>query len=159
MQLEDVQNHLKALSGGGLVLTTEQLARCLSMNPKVISRMRKESRFPIPHKTIGTRKVVYPINAVAKYLTSDDQRVEVEHASTQMIETVQLRKVHTTRKAKLPDLSKQMLMRGFLSALTNQQEALTSLVQQVQRRIDYDALQADLPKVKGMKAQPAAPKV
>ena len=159
MQLEDVQNHLKALSGGGLVLTTEQLARCLSMNPKVISRMRKESRFPIPHKTIGTRKVVYPIGAVVKYLTSDEQGVEAGHTSTQVTEAVPQRKVRTPQKANLPDLSKQMLMRGFLSALKSQQEALQNLVLQVQRRVDYDALQADIPVATPMKPQRRISKV
>ena len=159
MQLEDVQNHLKALSGGGLVLTTEQLARCLSMNPKVISRMRKESRFPIPHKTIGTRKVVYPIGAVVKYLTSDEQGIVAGHTSAQVTEAVPQRKVRAPQKAKLPDLSKQMLMRGFLSALKSQQEALQNLVLQVQRRVDYDALQADMPMATPMKPQRRISKV
>ena len=33
-----------------MVMSTAQLASCLSMNPKVISRMRQEKRFPIKEK-------------------------------------------------------------------------------------------------------------
>lgn len=143
MQIDVLQSHLQAMAGGGLVLTTEQLSRCLSMNPKVISRMRQEGRFPIPHKTIGT-KIVYSILAVAKYLTSDEpeQKVEPPQPKTQTI-TPEKRRT-ASRKAVLPDLSRKMLMRGFLSALEQQKESIEQLMLFFDRKIQHDDMQASL---------------
>lgn len=143
MQIDVLQSHLQAMAGGGLVLTTEQLSRCLSMNPKVISRMRQEGRFPIPHKTIGT-KIVYSILAVAKYLTSDEpeQKVEPPQPKTQTI-TPEKRRTDS-KKAVLPDLSRKMLMRGFLSALEQQKESIEQLMLFFDRKIQHDDMQASL---------------
>ncbi len=143
MQIDVLQSHLQAMAGGGLVLTTEQLSRCLSMNPKVISRMRQEGRFPIPHKPIGT-KIVYSILAVAKYLTSDEpeQKVEPPQPKTQAI-TPEKRRT-ASRKAVLPDLSRKMLMRGFLSALEQQKESIEQLMLFFDRKIQHDDMQASL---------------
>jgi len=71
MNNDDLLTQLQVMSGGSLVMTTEQLAKSLSMNPKVISRMRREGRFPIAHKSIGS-KIVYSIVSVAHYLLSDE---------------------------------------------------------------------------------------
>ena len=143
MQIDVLQSHLQAMAGGGLVLTTEQLSRCLSMNPKVISRMRQEGRFPIPHKTIGT-KIVYSILAVAKYLTSDEpeQKVEPPQPKTQTI-TPEKRRT-ASKKAVLPDLSRKMLMRGFLSALEQQKESIEELMLFFDRKIQHDDMQASM---------------
>lgn len=143
MQIDVLQSHLQAMAGGGLVLTTEQLSRCLSMNPKVISRMRQEGRFPIPHKTIGT-KIVYSILAVAMYLTSDEpeQKVEPPQPKTQAI-TPEKRRT-ASKKAVLPDLSRKMLMRGFLSALEQQKESIEELMLFFDRKIQHDEMQASL---------------
>lgn len=143
MQIDVLQSHLQAMAGGGLVLTTEQLSRCLSMNPKVISRMRQEGRFPIPHKTIGT-KIVYSILAVAKYLTSDEpeQKVEPPQPKTQTI-TPEKRRI-ASKKAVLPDLSRKMLMRGFLSALEQQKESIEKLMLFFDRKIQHDDMQASM---------------
>lgn len=143
MQIDVLQSHLQAMAGGGLVLTTEQLSRCLSMNPKVISRMRQEGRFPIPHKTIGT-KIVYSILAVAKYLTSDEpeQKVEPPQPKTQTI-TPEKRRT-ASKKAVLPDLSRKMLMRGFLSALEQQKESIEELMLFFDRKIRHDDMQASM---------------
>lgn len=143
MQIDVLQSHLQAMAGGGLVLTTEQLSRCLSMNPKVISRMRQEGRFPIPHKTIGT-KIVYSILTVAMYLTSDEpeQKVEPPQPKTQTI--VPEKRRTASKKAVLPDLSRKMLMRGFLSALEEQKESIERLMLFFDRKIQYDDMQANL---------------
>lgn len=143
MQSDVLQSHLQAMAGGGLVLTTEQLSRCLSMNPKVISRMRQEGRFPIPHKTIGT-KIVYSILAVAMYLTSDEpeQKVEPPQPKTQTISPEKRRTA--SKKAVLPDLSRKMLMRGFLSALEQQKESIEELMLFFDRKIQHDDMQASL---------------
>lgn len=143
MQIDVLQSHLQAMAGGGLVLTTEQLSRCLSMNPKVISRMRQEGRFPIPHKTIGT-KIVYSILTVAMYLTSDEpeQKVEPPQPKTQTISPEKRRT--TSKKAVLPDLSRKMLMRGFLSALEQQKEGIERLMLFFDRKIQHDEMQASL---------------
>ena len=145
MQIDVLQSHLQAMAGGGLVLTTEQLSRCLSMNPKVISRMRQEGRFPIPHKTIGT-KIVYSILAVAMYLTSDEpeQKVEPPQPKTQTISPEKRRTA--SKKAVLPDLSRKVLMRGFLSALEQQKESIEELMLFFDRKIQHDDMQASLSK-------------
>lgn len=143
MQIDVLQSHLQAMAGGGLVLTTEQLSRCLSMNPKVISRMRQEGRFPIPHKTIGT-KIVYSILVVAKYLTSDEpeQKVEPPQPKTQTIAPEKRRTA--SKKAVLPDLSRKMLMRGFISALEKQRDTIDFMLTFFERRLNKDDLNESL---------------
>lgn len=63
---------LQIFSGGAMVMSTAQLASCLSMNPKVISRMRQEKRFPVKEKMIGT-KIVYTLDTVANCLLGEEQ--------------------------------------------------------------------------------------
>ena len=62
---------LELLAGGSQVMSIAQLVKCLSMNPKLMSRMRQEGRFPILHQTSGS-KIAYYIMAAASYLTSDE---------------------------------------------------------------------------------------
>lgn len=112
---------LKILSGGAEVLTTKQLAQCLSMNDKVISRKRVDGSFPIRHKLIGGKKVVYPILSVVKYLTEDEEQ---EHKNNVNINKIEPIKRRASNKATLPDLSKKMIVRGLLSALKSHQESI-----------------------------------
>jgi hypothetical protein len=113
------------MSGGSLVMTTEQLAKSLSMNPKVISRMRQEGRFPIAHKSIGS-KIVYSIVSVANYLLSDEPEPKVQTGTPTKIEPPKRRA--SSAKAPLPDLSRKMLMRAFVSTLEAQQSNIELLV-------------------------------
>ena len=141
--MEKLLSTLELLSGGSQVMSTDQLAKCLSMNPKVISRMRQEGRFPIPHKTIGT-KIAYSILAVAKYLFSDEleQKTEPPPKKTKAI-TPEKRRV-TSKKALMPDLSRKMLMQGFLSALEQQKERIESTMLFFDRKIKFEDLRNEL---------------
>jgi len=49
-----------------------------------------------------------------------------------------------SRKAVLPDLSRKMLMRGFLSALEQQKESIEQLMLFFDRKIQHDDMQACL---------------
>jgi hypothetical protein len=88
------------------------------MNPKVISRMRQEGRFPIAHKSIGS-KIVYPIVAVASYLLSDEPEPKANVPLPTKIEPSK-RRVSGAR-ALLHDLPRKMLMRAFVLTLEAQQ--------------------------------------
>jgi hypothetical protein len=57
MNNDDLLAQLSVMTGGSLVMT-EQLAKSLSKNAKVISRVRQKGRLPIPHKTIGLKIVL-----------------------------------------------------------------------------------------------------
>ena len=46
MNNNDLNNQLRVMAGGGVVMDTSQLAMALSMNPKVISKMRQEGSDP-----------------------------------------------------------------------------------------------------------------
>mgnify|MGYP000184424845 CR=1 FL=1 len=142
MNHDDLIAQLKIMSGGGLVLSTEQLARSLSMNPKVISRMRQEGRFPIAHKAIGS-KIVYPIVTVANYLLSDEPEPKVRAPAPIKIEPTKRRA--SSVKAPLPDLSRKMLMRGFVSALEVQQSNIGYLIQLFKSKSMAEDLQSTLP--------------
>lgn len=145
MRREELVAHLQTMAGGAVVLTTEQLSRCLSMNPKVISRMRREGRFPIPHKTVGARKIIYPIGMVADYLAESQPVTEVKPTrnSVHAHETPKRRSI--VQKAMLPDLSRQMLLRGFLEAVVQQKELLAGLETTLQRQLAYEELSGSLP--------------
>jgi hypothetical protein len=120
MNNDDLLVQLQLMSGGSLVMSTEQLAKSLSMNPKVISRMRQEGRFPIAHKSIGS-KIVYSIVSVANYLLSDEPEPQVQVIVPTKIEPPKRRA--SSAKAPLPDLSRKMLMRAFVSTLEVQQSS------------------------------------
>jgi hypothetical protein len=137
--------HLQTMAGGAVVLSTEQLSRCLSMNPKVISRMRQEGRFPIPHKTIGARKIIYPIGMVADYLLETQPVTEVKRTSISVHQDETPKRRATVRKAMLPDLSRQMLLRGFWEAVVQQKQLLAGIETTLQRRLAYDDLSSSLP--------------
>ncbi len=145
MRREELVAHLQTMAGGAVVLTTEQLSRCLSMNPKVISRMRQEGRFPIPHKTVGARKIIYPIGMVADYLSETQPVTEVKptRISVKRDETPKRRSI--VQKAMLPDLSRQMLLRGFLEAVVQQKQLLAGIETTLRRQLAYDDLSRSLP--------------
>lgn len=145
MNGDDLHNHLRVMSGGSLVLTTEQLSRCLSMNPKVISRMRQERRFPIPHKTIGA-KIVYPIVAVAKYLAGEEPEPKVEAQAAKRQDIAPKTRRAVSKKAAMPDLSRKMLLRGFVSALEQQKESMDRLFLFLGTKISHDDMQETLPR-------------
>jgi hypothetical protein len=142
MNKDDLLTQLQAMSGGSLVMSTEQLAKSLSMNPKVISRMRQEGRFPISHKSIGS-KIVYPIASVANYLFSDEPEPLIQSSAPTKIEPSKRRA--SSVKAPLPDLSRKMLMRGFVSTLEAQQSNIDLLVKFFKRKEMAEELQSALP--------------
>lgn len=141
MNNDDLLTQLQVMSGGSLVMTTEQLAKSLSMNPKVISRMRQEGRFPIAHKSIGS-KIVYSVVSVANYLLSDEPEPKVSATAPTKIEPVKRR--GSTTKAPLPDLSRKMLMRAFVSTLEAQQTNIEHLLLFFKRKAMAEDLDSDL---------------
>lgn len=148
MNNDDLLTQLQIMSGGSLVMTTEQLAKSLSMNPKVISRMRQEGRFPIAHKSIGS-KIVYSIVSVANYLLSDEPEPKVQTGTPTKIEPPKRRA--SSAKAPLPDLSRKMLMRAFVSTLEVQQSNIDNLLRLFQRKAMADDLERALPMNSGKK--------
>ena len=141
MNNDDLLVQLQLMSGGSLVMSTEQLAKSLSMNPKVISRMRQEGRFPIAHKSIGS-KIVYSIVSVANYLLSDEPEPQVQAIVPTKIEPPKRRA--SSAKAPLPDLSRKMLMRAFVSTLEVQQSNIEFLLLFFKRKAMADDLNRDL---------------
>lgn len=123
-------------------MSTEQLAKSLSMNPKVISRMRQEGRFPIAHKSIGS-KIVYSIVSVANYLLSDEPEPQVQAIVPTKIEPPKRRA--SSAKAPLPDLSRKMLMRAFVSTLEVQQSTIEHLLLLFKRKAMAEELNSTLP--------------
>lgn len=142
MNNDHLISQLQVMSGGSLVMTTEQLAKSLSMNPKVISRMRQEGRFPIAHKSIGS-KIVYSIVSVAKYLLSDEPEPQVKAPVPPKIEPAKRRA--SSARAPLPDLSRKMLMRAFVSTLEDQQSNIEMLILLFKRKAMAEDLQSALP--------------
>ena len=141
MNNDDLLTQLQVMSGGSLVMTTEQLAKSLSMNPKVISRMRQEGRFPIAHKSIGS-KIVYSIMSVANYLLSDEPEQQFQTSAPPRIEPTK-RRTSSTR-APLPDLSRKMLMRAFVSTLEAQQSNIEQLILLFKRKTVAEDLQGTM---------------
>lgn len=148
MNNDDLLTQLQVMSGGSLVMTTEQLAKSLSMNPKVISRMRQEGRFPIAHKSIGS-KIVYSIVSVANYLLSDEPEPQAQTSTPTKIEPPKRRA--SSAKAPLPDLSRKMMMRAFVSTLEAQQSNIELLLRLFQRKALAEDLHGALPVKLGLK--------
>lgn len=61
---DDLPTQRQVMSEDSLITTTEPLAKSQSMNPDVIRVMRQEGRFPMLHKSIGS-KIVCSIVSVA----------------------------------------------------------------------------------------------
>jgi hypothetical protein len=118
------------------------------MNPKVISRMRQEGRFPIPHKTVGARKIIYPLGVVVDYL--------LESPPSQGDVT---RRKPSGKRASLPDLSRQMLLRGFLEAVSNQMQLLTGIEITLQRQLAYEDLDTTVPNASSTRSAPRQGKI
>lgn len=129
-------------------MSTDQLAKSLSMNPKVISRMRQEGRFPIAHKSIGS-KIVYSIVSVANYLLSDEPEPQVQAIVPTKIEPPKRRA--SSAKAPLPDLSRKMLMRAFVSTLEVQQSNIEFLLLFFKRKAMAEDLSSALPVNSGVR--------
>lgn len=125
-----------------MVMSTGQLARCLSMNPKVISRMRQENRFPIKAKEIGS-KIVYPLDTIARYLCDEEPEPAFQVAPiATKIEPPRRRSAR--RQAPIPDLSRKMLTRAFVSNFESHIRAMEHLVTFFNRKLASDDLQASL---------------
>lgn len=138
-----LQATLEALSGGSQVLTTKQVATVVNMNHKVISRMRSEGRFPIRHKKIGEKKIVYPIAFVVDYLMSDEPEVSAPKKAPIKVEPEKRR---ATNKAVFPDLSRKVLLRGLVSFLENQRGNIEESLLYLTKKMRHDELQDDLKK-------------
>lgn len=123
-------------------MSTEQLAKSLSMNPKVISRMRQEGRFPIVHKSIGS-KIVYSIVTVANYLLSDEPEPQVQVIVPTKIEPPKRRA--SSAKAPLPDLSRKMLLRAFASTLEVQQSNIERVLWVLKTKSMAEGMGSTLP--------------
>lgn len=133
---------LQIFSGGAMVMSTAQLASCLSMNPKVISRMRQEKRFPIREKMIGA-KIVYTLDTVASYLLGEDEFSPPQQ--TYAKPQVHPEKKRATRQAPVQDLSLKMLRLAFVSNLENQIKAMEQIAVFFTRKVASDDLEEALP--------------
>jgi hypothetical protein len=65
----EIVEDLKQASGGRLVMTPAELELVLGVSVGQQANLRSQSRFPIKHQKIGS-KIVYPIHAIAKHLSS-----------------------------------------------------------------------------------------
>ena len=125
-----------------MVMSTTQLASCLSMNPKVISRMRQEKRFPIKEKMIGA-KIVYSLNTVASYLLGEDQ---VSLSQQPYVKPrIQPEKKRATKQAPVQDLSLKMLRLAFVSNLENHVKVMEQIAVFLRRKVASDDLEEALP--------------
>jgi hypothetical protein len=156
---DELVAHLQTMSGGAVVLTTEQLSRCLSMNPKVISRMRQEGRFPIPHKTVGARKIIYPLGVVVDYLLESPPSSAINSGAVTQPQGDVTRRKPSGKRASLPDLSRQMLLRGFLEAVSNQMQLLTGIEITLQRQLAYEDLDTTVPNASSTRSAPRQGKI
>lgn len=133
---------LQLVAGGSLVISTDQLARSLSMNTKVISRMRQEGRFPIAHKAIVS-KIVYPIISVAGYLLNES--LEPEKPVARVVKVEPAKRRVKSAQAPIPDLSRKMLRIAFLSTLEAQQDKISEVLLLFKRQTEAEELNAVLP--------------
>ena len=116
---------LQVFSGGAFVMSTAQLAKCLAMNPKVISKMRQERRFPIKEKLIGT-KIVYTLDAIANYLLDDSLEPVLQQTPAKTKFTPEKKRA-INKQVPIPDLSRKMLRMAFVSNLENQIKILEEI--------------------------------
>lgn len=65
----EIVEDLKQASGGRLVMTPAELELVLGVSVGQQANLRSQCRFPIKHQKIGN-KIVYPIHAIAKHLSS-----------------------------------------------------------------------------------------
>lgn len=59
--------HLRKVTGGKSLMTTEELAAETGFSPHQQVKWRMEKEFPIPHKKVGKR-VMYSIYDVAEFI-------------------------------------------------------------------------------------------
>lgn len=143
MNADTLITQLQIFSGGAMVMSTAQLATCLAMNPKVISRMRQEGRFPIKEKMIGA-KIVYTLDTIAKYLLDD--RLESTSQPTQVISKIAPEKKRaSTPHAPVQDLSRKMLRLAFVAGLEKQIKQMEYVATFFVRSAAYDQLESVLP--------------
>ena len=124
-------------------MSTAQLAKCLSMNPKVISRMRQEKRFPINEKVIG-KKIVYTLDAVANYLLDDVPEIVPQQTPVKTKVEPEKRRA-TYKQAPIQDLSQKMLRMAFVSNLENQINAMEEVAIFFRGKMASDELGVILP--------------
>lgn len=151
MRAEQLIGQLQIMAGGSLVMSTEQLAHCLSMNSKVISRMRVEGRFPIPHKLVGS-KIVYSLHSIAAYLLSDQTEVTSPPPPQQKVEPEKRRSA--SKKAVIPDLSRMMLMRAFMANFELQRRNLDDLIGFFRSKVSAEELDCTMPSAQGTRVPP-----
>ena len=104
--------------------------------------MRNEKRFPINHKLIGT-KIVYPILNVAKYLSEDDSGQQTQ-SNIDVKKDVSPEKRRQQNKAKLPDLSRKMMMLGLVNALDSFIETMEIAKQFIVKTIEKEKMNSEL---------------
>ena len=126
-----------------MVMSTVQLAGCLSMNPKVISRMRQERRFPIKEKLIGA-KIVYTLDAVANYLLGEDP-VSLTQQTEAKTRITPEKKRASRNQAPVQDLSRKMLRLAVVSTLENQIKAMEEMAVFLTRKTASEDLEKALP--------------
>ena len=143
MNVDALIAQLQVFAGGAFVMSTAQLANCLSMNPKVISKMRQERRFPIKEKLIGT-KIVYTLDAVANYLLEDGPEPKLQQ--TQVKKNIAPEKKRASNKqAPIQDLSRKMLRMAFVSSLENQIRDMEEITIFFRRKMASENFEGMLP--------------
>lgn len=124
-------------------MSTTQLATCLSMNPKVISRMRQEGRFPIKEKMIGS-KIVYTLDTIANYLL-DDRPEPISQPTQVRPKIAPEKKRASSRQAPVQDMSRKMLRLAFVAGLEKQIKQMEYFATFFIRSVAHDQLESILP--------------
>ena len=107
------------------MMTPKELAVEIRISAKQQSNLRREGRFPIPHRTIG-KNIHYSINAIADFLLTGESEViavEPPPAPAPTPPTVQLRKLRHGPQ----DLSQMLLLNSFVANLQSQMANIESL--------------------------------
>lgn len=126
MAQEQLLDYLKEKTKGKLLMSPEQLADEIGITTKQQSKLRKENKFPIPHKNIG-RLVYYSIYHVAEFLltgetSSNDETIQEQPKENSSIEIPRIKKKKTSN---VQDLSHIFMLRAFANNL--EQRATTML--------------------------------
>lgn len=126
MAQEQLLDYLKEKTKGKLLMSPEQLADEIGITTKQQSKLRKENKFPIPHKNIG-RLVYYSIYHVAEFLltgetSSNDETIQEQPKENSSIEIPRIKKKKTSN---VQDLSHIFMLRAFATSL--EQRATTML--------------------------------
>jgi hypothetical protein len=142
MDTQALRATLELASGGKPVLTTDQLAKVIGMNAKVISRMRSENRFPIPPIEFGG-KILYSIDVVIAFMLGQTAPVTKQTAPSKTRIEPQKRRT-PPKTSQYPDLSAKMALRGLLTFLQEQSSTIAMVEKMVSSKIAHDELQEEL---------------